>query len=267
MCLKKRRIRFISRICPGAPLGRPIGDVSRGDGALNDKEGYVRDIGRQRAGTLTHPGIDNFSEMVQNARIHYRTELLNGDELIMGKIDIKDAFMKLHIAPESVRKVGFRLSDDLYLFYLTGFFGWTSFPHYFGVITRILKKLAVIKGILFLQGYVDDYTIFTLRSRIEKEMAIYIDLCTLLLGNGCINEKKTITARVMDNIGWTIDLTAGPLGDDGHPEGTVALSEKNLDKLLYALFFEIPDVFFNTDMFLRSWVRCFVERLRQSSLC
>ena len=68
----------------------------------------------------------------------------------MFKIDIKDAFMRFW------------------------FFDWTSFPQYWGIVTRILVRVARLNGLKFLLGYVDVFSGFCL----EKVVLAFIALFT-----------------------------------------------------------------------------------------
>jgi hypothetical protein len=227
-----------------ADKGRPIADVSAGavgEDTLNSED--IKQRGIEKFGELTHPTVLSFAAMIEGQRSRYRRELENGEKLVLWKSDIDSAFMQMRIAPESVKLVLFPLTDDVVMGYVTGFFGWTSFPQCFDVITRRIRSIAKCSLEGDSIGYVDDFG----GACLERDVIRVIDkFCTIvegLLGPGSVNLKKTIWGRKIVFIGWEFDLDGGP---------SISLSDRNLRKVLHGIF-SIP-----SDWKLR---RSVIERL------
>jgi hypothetical protein len=223
-----------------APEGRTIADVSAcqdGKYALNSE--YVKEIGIKEFGELKHPTIKDIILMILLAAEILNVELKNGEILIMFKLDIKDAFMRFWLHFLSVSYVCFALADSLTMIFLTGFFGWTSFPQCWGIVTRLLVKVANLNGIPYLLGYVDDFSGCCLQRDVQLKINKFKLFVEILFGKGSIADKKTTFGRKVVHIGWLIDLDKGPINPDGIPTGTVTMSRRNLLKLLHG-FFSIP---------------------------
>ena len=112
-----------------ADKGRPIADVSAGalgEDTLNSDD--IKRRGIELYGELIHPTVLSFAAMVEGQCTRYREEIESGEKLVLWKSDIDSAFMQMRIAPESVKLVLFPLTDEVVMGYVTGFFGWTSFP-------------------------------------------------------------------------------------------------------------------------------------------
>ena len=225
----------------GTPEGRAIADMSgaaEGEDALNSDE--VRAHGKDIYGTLRHPTISDYVAMIWTARQHYQHDLARGSRLAFFQTDLNQAFKKLPIRPSSVSKTALDLDNGLVLFYVAGFFGWCLFPYCFGVVTRLLVRLALISSLLFVLGYVDDFTGITLEELSPKECATFVDICERMLGGGAVNLGKTIPAcRKLVVIGWEIDLDGGEFCADGHAAGTISMSPRNLRKIFHG-FFSVP---------------------------
>jgi hypothetical protein len=221
----------------GKWLGRTTADVSallKNFDALNCEKS--RAYGISEFGDLSHPVVENYAKMIIDAQNHYKRELDQGEILVTTKTDITSAFMQLSLSPEDVRKVCFSLEGEYVLIFLTAFFGHTYFPQAWGVVNRLLIRLCHCKDIKFVEGYVDDFSSATLKSKVESEKKSFKELAEGLLGCGCINEKKYEEEEAVIHIGWVFDLKGGPPGQSGRPVGTVGISRRYLSKVLFAMF-------------------------------
>ena len=211
-----------------ADKGRPIADVSagsEGEDTLNSED--IKERGIERYGELFHPTVLTFATMVEGQRSRYRQEIENGERLMLWKSDIDSAFMQMRIAPDSVKLVLFPLTDGVVMGYVTGFFGWTSFPQCFDVITRRIRSISkhLLKGDS--TGYVDDFGGACLERDVSNVITTFYDVVEGLLGPGSVNAKKTIWGRKIVFIGWEFDLDGGP---------SISLSDRNLRKVLHGIF-------------------------------
>ena len=224
----------------GAPEGRTIADLSAcdiGKFALNCPE--VKLAGIEFCGELRHPVVIDYVSMIVQAREFYAEQILAGEKLVMFKIDIKDAFMRFWLNWSSVPWCCFALTNSLTMIFLTGFFGWTSFPQYWGIVTRILVRVANVNGLKFLLGYVDDFSGCCLEKEVDAFILLFTKFVELLFGENSVAAKKTEFGRCVVHIGWSIDLDDGPLDRNGLPVGTIAMSRRNLLKMLHG-FFSLP---------------------------
>jgi len=135
--------------------------------------------------------------------------------------------MQMRIAPESVKLVLFPLTDGVVMGYVTGFFGWTSFPQCFDVITRRIRSIAKARLAGGSTGYVDDFGGVCLESDVHNVLNTFRSIVCGLLGPGSVNEKKTVWGRKLVFIGWEFDLDGGP---------SISLSDRNLRKVLFGIF-------------------------------
>ena len=219
--------------------GRTISDASssrEGSMALNSED--VKQAGIEKYGELVHPSILDYVGMVLLAREHYKLKIRSGKRLMMIKLDFERAFMQFKLHPRSVPYVCFPLTGALVMLWLTGFFGWTSFPQVWGIITRIMLRVLESRGVRFCKGYVDDFSMMCIEEEVLWYIKIFCESAELLLGKGCIADEKTVFGRKIVHIGWCIDLDGGPRMN-GDPVGTVSMSRRNLLKLLFG-FFSIP---------------------------
>ena len=218
----------------GKPEGRIIGDLSgQHDTAYTPLNGTANSKASLRIaisdtwGEIRHPTISQLIDMVLLAADNHGWEAL-----ILWKKDLKGAFNLVNYNPAYCRLFAFPLSDGLTVIHLAGLFGWIGMPHAFQVLTRSLQALCsyLIKG--WCLWYVDDLMAVSPISTYVKDSAIVDEKVQHLLGQGSIAAKKSQCARALEFLGWYIDLDTK----------TVTLCERNLHKLLHALFcFDIAD--------------------------
>jgi hypothetical protein len=68
-------------------------------------------------------------------------ERVGEDEVVLWKMNLREAFTLLCVEGKSVKKLAFQQTDDLTMLHTTGMFGWTGMPFAFQVITRILERI------------------------------------------------------------------------------------------------------------------------------
>ena len=218
----------------GKPEGRVIGDLSGQhdpsytplNGTANSKASLRNQISC-KWGEIRHPTISQLIDMVLIAADNHGWEAL-----VLWKKDLKGAFNLINYNPAFCRLFAFPLSDGLTMIHLAGLFGWIGMPHAFQVLTRSLQALCsyLIEG--WCLWYVDDLMAVSPISTYVKDSTIVDESVQQLLGQGSIAAKKSQCARALEFLGWLIDLDAR----------TVTLCERNLHKLLHALFcFDIKD--------------------------
>ena len=120
------------------------------------------------------------------------------------------------------------LTDAISVVYHVGQFGWVGTPYYFQIITRVLS--AEINRRLYTDGdsvaYVDDIIAVCLSKDFEgcQSRAIYV--IKALLGDAAHAADKNEDGRVVECIGWLVDLD----------KRLLTLSRRNFLKVLYGFF-------------------------------
>ena len=206
----------------GVAAGRPIGDPSnapRGQSSLNDRElhGKLEELW----GPIKHPTLEDICLMILAMVDKYGWE-----DITLWKMDLKGAFTLMFFKEEVVKYLAFELTEDLTMLHIVGFFGWTGTPFAFEAITRVLRHYvgALIEGLL--KMYVDDLIGVSRSKKVQADMDKARVAITQLLGKNAIAEEKTELGRVLEAIGWRINLDTR----------TVTMSSLNLAKTVYAFF-------------------------------
>jgi hypothetical protein len=185
----------------GKKCGRPIGDASSRDNGFSLNCEEVKQMTEKAWGSIHHPTLRSLMHMVLDF-----SQGKNTDELVLWKMDLRGAFTLLFIHPESVKRLAFALTDGLTMLYHTGMFGWTGMPTAFDVISRVISRAVnkVIRGRA--KMYVDDLMGISLSTDLASDLAEARRICCGLLGPDAVEDKKTEFGRVLDWIGWEINL-------------------------------------------------------------
>ena len=210
--------------------GRIICDVANaaddGSTPLNGSLGPARDALRaeieQKWGPIQHPTLPELMSMILSAADEF-----GWDDLILWKKDLQGAFNLLWFRPADVPHLAFLLTGSLVVLHLAGMFGWVGMPFAFDVVTRCLRALvrSVIRGKADM--YVDDVMAVSPRYALHLDMqAAHTAICDLL-GPKAVAPAKDESGRVLDWIGWEIDLDSR----------LVTLSHRNFLRTTYAFFF------------------------------
>ena len=202
----------------GKKCGRPIGDASSRDNGFSLNCDEVKIVVEEACGKIHHPTLRSLMQTV--------LEFAEGkawEDLVLWKMDLRGAFTLLFVHPESVKLLAFALTDGLTMLYHTGMFGWTGMPTAFDVISRVLRR-AVNKAIRGrAKMYVDDLMGVSHRDDLSHDLSEARRICCGLLGPEAVEDKKTESGRVLDWIGWEINLDMM----------TVSVSRRNFLKCLY----------------------------------
>ena len=192
----------------GKASGRPIGDLSDGDGGhpLNSEETKV--ACESLWGPIVHPTLQQLVRMI--FEFYQREKAKDPDfaweDIVLFKLDLKNAFTLLFFRPEVVRLLAFPMSFGLVLFLLCGVFGWTGTPFGFnpvtiGVVHEVRARIYGDAGM-----FVDDLMGVSTHKIVMQDVYIVVAIVEALLGPGAIAMDKTLIGRVMEWIGWMIDL-------------------------------------------------------------
>lgn len=213
----------------GKQQGRIICDVANADDngttPLNGTPGPDRDELRCRIeatwGPIRHPTLDALMQMILSAVDRYGWE-----NVILWKKDLQGAFNLLWFDADDTALLAFLLSDDVVVLHLAGMFGWAGMPFAFDIVTRVLRSLvrAVIQGLS--EMYVDDIQGASSKLTLEADMRAADDAVRGLLGPNAISPSKNEHGRVLDWIGWEVNLDTQ----------RVTLSESNMLRTVYAFF-------------------------------
>jgi hypothetical protein len=128
------------------------------------------------------------------------------EDLVLFKLDLKNAFTLLFFRPEVVRLLAFPMTFGLVLFLLCGVFGWTGTPFAFHVITTAVTHEVRRRIYGDAEMFVDDLMGVSTRQRVLRDVAIVIEICEALLGPEAVAKDKTLIGRILEMIGWIIDL-------------------------------------------------------------
>lgn len=220
----------------GKEKGRLIGDCADGgknQTPLNSK--WVKEFSDGHWGQIHHPSIGDIVRMITTFRDEcVSAGMLEDDvvkQLVLYKMDLAGAFTLLSFRPEDVRLMGFEMSEELVLFYLVGIFGWTGTPAAFQVITRalIFELRRLVEGQLTM--YVDDAIAVCLSKQLSSNIFKCDAVFTNLLGPEAVAHAKTESGRMIDAIGFSINLITW----------RVSVSEKNLARALVGFLRAAPD--------------------------
>ena len=185
--------------------------------------------------TYRHFGVTDLPTVLDNARIFQLAVDKHGNaDCCFGQADVKAAYRRLVVHSKSVPRTGQVLTDGLFLFWLKGFFGWCLWPMIWGVVSGVILFMCERYGkIKFLLSYVDDSTLITTLSRVDREMEVLLEVIRTLCGADAVAEEKTI-------IGVRALVVQGFLHDLDVDGGSVMMSTRNLEKSLFQLL-SVPE--------------------------
>ena len=201
--------------------GRTLADPSSGTNPLNTPA--AKEIVDRVFGKIEHPTIQVLMDML----IEYGEEMGSFDDLMLWKRDLAGAFTLVDILPDHVRLCAYELTNNLTMFYHSGFFGHLELPTIFNIINMASKLELKRKVTGRIEQYVDDFMAVSLSANVSSDMRIVGDFVTSLLGPNSINIKKDVISRHIDWIGWGINLDSMK----------VTVSRKNLLKCIHGLYF------------------------------
>lgn len=200
--------------------GRTLADPSSGSNPLNTPA--AKEIVDQVCGTIEHPTLQTLMDML----INFGEEVGSFDDLLLWKRDLAGAFSLLDIIPEHVCLCAYELTDNLTMFYHSGFFGHLELPAMFNIINMVTKMELKLQISGCIEQYVDDIMAVSISSNVMNDMKIVGEFVENLLGPHSLNIKKDIIGRQIDWIGWGINLESM----------MVTISRKNLLKCIHGFF-------------------------------
>ena len=208
----------------GAKEGRPTNNYSYDNkrlGLINTS--YVRESVKQFYGNIELAQLDELMLMIIN-----QLELAGGnwEDIAIWKMDLKGAFALLNFKTDEIGLLTMNLTENLSFISLVGNFGLSQYPYVFGIISRVLCR-AINKEITGqMKIFVDDFMGACLKCNLKFDMEKAQEIAERLLGKFAISNKKTKSERVMDWIGWKVNLE----------NQTVSIADHNLHKTLYGFF-------------------------------
>jgi len=200
--------------------GRTLADPSAGSNPLNTPA--AKEIVDRVCGSIEHPTI----QVLMNMLIEYGEEVGSFDDLLLWKRDLAGAFSLVDILPDYVSLCAYELTNNLTMFYHSGFFGHLELPAMFNIINMV-SKLELRKNVSGrIEQYVDDYMAVSKSEQVAVDMNIVGAFVNELLGPNALNVKKDKIGRQIDWIGWGINLDSM----------VVSVSRKNLLKCIHGFF-------------------------------
>ena len=190
--------------------GRGLSDMTNCSGmSLNTEETKLK--AEELWGTIHHPTITELVRLIWSfwERCQSEEAEVSWDDLVIWKMDLRGAYTLLSVHPESAALFALELRDGLTFIPFCGVFGWTVIPFIFQVVTRAIKWeiRSVVKG--FIEMYVDDIFGIVLRRDLGHDLRVARGVCTNLLGPDAVADSKTDSGRLLDMLGWHINLDAG----------------------------------------------------------
>ena len=200
MSLAKWALKY-DKLC-----GRNITDLSFGVGPILNGV-WASDAAADLYGEIHHPTIVDIVIMILEA--WEKIEITHPDaelkDLYFYKVDVSGAYTWLDFRAEDVHCFAQELADDKVFISFVGVFGASILPAAFNVITKAYRfevKKSTRGGV---DVYVDDGFGCCLLKDLEWEMDNATTIFENLLGK-CINKSKNVSGRVVDALGWKIDL-------------------------------------------------------------
>lgn len=220
----------------GAPQGRAVSDLSNPDtpthqtvnGRSRAQQVWTKQRAMEKWGTIHLPTIVDIAEMILR-----NLDLCGGDSslLVAWKLDLSGAYNLLDFHPSSLPLLAFALSNNTTVIHTTGVFGWVGTPFAFQVISRLLGALSnhILKQLgSEMVWYVDDGIGISWGgdAMATQHLNLILALVRALLGQDAANDQKTAQGRVLDMIGWRVDLQAM----------TISASFHNLQKAIFYFY-------------------------------
>jgi hypothetical protein len=179
-------------------------------------------------GSISHPTIIDVVLMILDTIDKIQNQDPNMDlrELQFWKVDISGAFQWLDFRPSDVHCMAQEMADDRIFLSLVGVFGASILPFAFNVISKAFRhemKKATRGGA---DIYSDDGFGCCLSRDLEWEMEKASTIFEGIIGENCIKKIKNISGRIVNVIGWKINLDLM----------VVSIAEKNLMKAMLCLF-------------------------------
>ena len=211
----------------GKRSGRPIGDLSNGDGTPLNSE-YAKLEAEKRWGVIHHPTTADFVLTIFNVyeESKLKDQSVTWDDLVIWTMDLAGAYTLLSFRPENANLMGMTLSNERIFIFLCGVFGWTGTPAAFQVVTRALKYEMDQKLIGKVLIYVDDIMGACLRKDLTHDMEKAKTICIDLLGPNGVADDKSKSGRRLNLIGYIVDLD----------KKTLSIARKNFLNTVYGFY-------------------------------
>jgi hypothetical protein len=207
----------------GSIPGRKLRDDSAADPSTGHSlnGGTAKALAQEQNGKITHPTISKIVNMILD-----QADKHGWDHISLFQTDIKDAFGQLIVNEEDVCLLLSALTEDLTVIHHRGFFGHTGMPSAFAVVSRVLERRvnAIISGAGLV--FADDTMGVSHISKVQEDLALVNEFCVALMGDGAVALEKSISGRVLDFIGWRVNLNSR----------LITLNERNFHKLLYGFW-------------------------------
>ena len=205
----------------GAKEGRPTNNYSFDDrkGGLINSES-VKSAVKEFYGAIELAKLDDLMKMILR-----QVNLVEGnwEKISLWKMDLKGAFSLLNFKTSEVGLLSMMLTGDLVFISLVGNFGLSQYPFVFGIVSRVLLR-AIRKEIAGeLDIFVDDLMGVCASDVLADDMKVAKDVVERLLGSKAISSKKTVSGRLLDWIGWEVNLITH----------TVSIAQHNFYKTLH----------------------------------
>ena len=225
----------------GAAKGRPTNNHSydnRRGGLINTKD--AKSELKETYGNIHPAQLSNIVAMVLR-----QAETHGWDNISMWKMDLMGAYNLLFFKAEDAGLLAMELSDELTMVSMVGHFGWVGTPYAFDVISRLLVKLIRVSIDGEVEIATDDLMGCSAMITITRDMEVADTAIHKVFVQDCVNQSKTVVDKVIDVIGWNINLL----------NRTVSVAKHNLLKTLHGFAIVKLDDFLSVRNFMKlaSW--------------
>ena len=207
--------------------GRTITDLTWGVPPILNGD-FATDWATEMYGGITHPTILDVVLMILNTidKLRLVDPHFDLEDLQFWKVDISGAFTWLDFLPSDVHCMAQELAGGRIFLSLVGVFGASILPFAFNVISKAFRHEVKKTTRGGADIYSDDGFGCCLLKDLGWEMETACSIFENMIGEGCIKTSKNVSGRIVNVIGWKINLDLM----------VVSIAEKNLMKAMLCLF-------------------------------
>jgi hypothetical protein len=207
--------------------GRTITDLTWGVPPILNGD-FAAEWAAEMYGNIVHPTILDVVLMILDTvdKVQLADPLVDLGDLCFWKVDISGAFNWLDFLPSDVHCMAQELANGRVFLSLVGVFGASILPFAFNVISKAFRHEVKKTTRGGADIYSDDGFGCCLLGDLGWEMETACTIFENMIGENCIKKAKNVSGRVVNVIGWKINLDLM----------VVSIAEKNLMKAMLCMF-------------------------------
>ncbi len=207
--------------------GRTITDLTWGVPPILNGD-FASEWAAETYGGIIHPTILDVVLMILDTidKLQTRDPLVDLKNLYFWKVDISGAFTWIDFQPSDVHCMAQELAGGRIFLSLVGVFGASILPFAFNVISKAFRHEVKKTTRGGADIYSDDGFGCCLLRDLQWEMETACSIFENMIGENCIKKSKNVSGRIVNVIGWKINLDLM----------VVSIAEKNLMKAMLCMF-------------------------------